>query len=124
MRAYVASYLVAQLCAPLPALPQPTPGSVVRALPDDEERWPRDLEALRRRLGGQELERRVEPPPSTDVEYDVPLAIWHLMTVLEWRRRGSYAHPLAIRAFRRPALRLQPHWRCHRGRARGRARES
>ena len=28
----------------------------------------------------------------------MPPAIWHLMAVLELRRRGGEAHPLAIRA--------------------------
>jgi len=42
--------------------------------------------------------RRLEQPLNTDVECDVPPAIWHIMAVLEWRRRGGDANPLAIRA--------------------------
>jgi hypothetical protein len=71
---------------------------VFKALADDDQDWPCDLDALRRLLGDEDLARRVEQPLSTDVKCDVPPAIWHLMAVLEWRKRGSHAHPLAIRA--------------------------
>ena len=65
---------------------------------DDEPEWPRDLGTLRRLLGDEELARRVEQPLSTDVECDVPVAVWHLMAVLEARRRGGNPHPMAVRA--------------------------
>jgi hypothetical protein len=71
---------------------------VIDAPADEEQDWPCDLEALRRLLGDDELARRVEEPLGTDVECDVPAAIWHVMAVVELRRRGGSAHPLAIRA--------------------------
>jgi hypothetical protein len=83
----------------VPRIPSGITSVPVRAaLPDREESWPRDLDALRRLVGDDELAQRLEQPLSTDVECDVPPAIWHLMAVLEWRRRGGEAHPLAIRA--------------------------
>lgn len=69
-----------------------------RAIADDEPDWPRDLGTLWRLLADDELARRVEQPLSTDVECDVPVAIWHLMAVLEARRRGGNPHPMAVRA--------------------------
>jgi hypothetical protein len=63
-----------------------------------DERWPSDLNTLRRLLGNEDLARRLEQPLSTDVECHVPAAVWHLMAVLEWRQRGKDAHPLAVRA--------------------------
>ena len=63
-----------------------------------EEDWPHDLKALRHLLGDDELARQVEQPLSTDVECGVPTAVWHLMAVLEFRKRDSAAHPLLIRA--------------------------
>jgi hypothetical protein len=65
---------------------------------DDEREWPCDVQALRRLLGDDELARRVEQSLTSDVECDVPPAIWHLIAVLERRRRGGDPHPLAIRA--------------------------
>ena len=67
-------------------------------LGEGEPDWPCDVDTLRRLLGDDDLARRLEQPLSTDVECDVPPAIWHLMAVLELRRRGGEAHPLAIRA--------------------------
>lgn len=63
-----------------------------------EDAWPSHLDALRRLLGDESLAQRLEQPLSTDVECDVPPAVWHLMAVLEWRRRGGDAHPHAVRA--------------------------
>jgi hypothetical protein len=71
---------------------------VLRTLADEQEEWPWDLEALRRLLGDEDLAPRVEQPLNSDVECDVPPAIWHLTAVLEWRKRGSNAHPFAVRA--------------------------
>jgi hypothetical protein len=76
----------------------PARSRAAKLMPEDEDEWPCDLEALRRLLGDDELAQRVEQPLITDVECDVPPAIWHLMAVLELRRRGGSAHPLAIRA--------------------------
>jgi hypothetical protein len=70
---------------------------VIEALTDEEEDWPSDLDALRRLLGDEELARRVEQPLPTDVECNVPPAIWHLMAVLEARKRGDDPHPMAVR---------------------------
>jgi len=67
-------------------------------LPPRDESWPCDLNVLRRVLDDEDLARRLEQPLSTDVECDVPAPVWHLMAVLEWRKRGEDAHPLAIRA--------------------------
>jgi hypothetical protein len=78
--------------------PAPTVGRARDLLGEGEQDWPCDVDALRRLLGDDELARRVEQPLSTDVECDVPPAIWHLMAVLELRRRGGAAHPQAIRA--------------------------
>jgi hypothetical protein len=77
--------------------PQPERGRI-RVIADDEPDWPRDLGTLRRLIGDDELARRVEQPLSTDVECDVPVAVWHLMAVLEARRRGGNPHPMAVRA--------------------------
>lgn len=66
--------------------------------PPRDESWPSNLNALRGLLDDDELARRLEQPLSTDVECDVPPAVWHLMAVLEWRKRGEDAHPQAIRA--------------------------
>ena len=63
--------------------PQPERGPI-RVIADDEPDWPRDLGTLRRLIG--------------DVECDVPVAVWHLMAVLEARRRGGNPHPMAVRA--------------------------
>jgi hypothetical protein len=79
-----------ELRSPRPAVPD--------VLADDDPKWPTDLEALRRLLDDEDLARRVEQPLSTDVVCDVEPAIWHLMAVLEWRKRGSDAHPKAVRA--------------------------
>jgi len=78
--------------------PVPSHGRLAGLLGEGERDWPRDLEALRRLLGDANLARRLEEPLSTDVECDVPPAVWHLMAALELRRRGGEAHPLAIRA--------------------------
>jgi hypothetical protein len=70
----------------------------VATTPALQETWPSDLNTLRRLLDDENLSQRLEQPLSTDVECDVPAAVWHLMAVLEWRKRGEDAHPLAIRA--------------------------
>jgi hypothetical protein len=72
--------------------------AVRNALVESDSRWPTDLQALRRLLDDEDLARRLEQPLSTDVMCDVESAIWHLMAVLEWRKRGSDAHPMAVRA--------------------------
>jgi hypothetical protein len=83
----------------LPTVPQwPARSRAVEVLADEDQEWPTDLEALRRLLGDDELARRVEEPLPTDVECDVPPAIWHLMAVLEAQRRGDNPHPMAVRA--------------------------
>jgi len=79
-------------------LPAPTRGRARALFGEDQPDWPCDLDALRRLLGDADLARRLEQPLATDVECDVPPAIWHLMAVLELRRRGGEAHPQAIRA--------------------------
>jgi hypothetical protein len=79
-------------------VPADAHGVPPRSVTEGEQDWPCDLDALRRLLGDQDLARQLEQPLSTDVECDVPPAIWHLMAVLELRRRGRGAHPLAIRA--------------------------
>ena len=92
--------------AEAPAYPRLSPAGVapprehrpIRVIANDEPEWPHSLDALRRLLGDDELARRVERPLSTDVECDVPAAIWHLMAVLEARRRGGNPHPMAVRA--------------------------
>jgi hypothetical protein len=76
----------------------PTRPAVRNALVDSDLRWPTDLQALRRLLDDEDLARRLEEPLSTDVMCDVESAIWHLMAVLEWRKRGGDAHPMAVRA--------------------------
>jgi hypothetical protein len=63
-----------------------------------EEDWPRDLKALRRLLGDDDLAQQLEQPLSTDVECGLPAPVWHLMAVLEFRKRDHAAHPLLIRA--------------------------
>jgi hypothetical protein len=68
------------------------------ALTEEDRDWPRDPETLRRLLNDDDLARRLEQPLGSDAECDVPAAVWHLMAVLEWRKRGNDAHPLAIRA--------------------------
>jgi hypothetical protein len=83
------------LTASVPSRPERSP---IRVVADDEPDWPSDLATLRRLLGDDELARRVEQPLSTDVDCDVPAAIWHLMAVLEARRRGGNPHPMAVRA--------------------------
>ena len=45
-----------------------------------------------------ELARQVEQPLGTNVNCDVPVAVWHLMAVVEARRRGGNPHPMAVRA--------------------------
>lgn len=80
-----------------PGILPPTQASALVPPPRDES-WPSDLNALRRLLDDDDLARRLEQPLSTDVECDVPPAVWHLMAVLEWRKRGGDAHPQAIRA--------------------------
>lgn len=70
----------------------------IEALADEEQDWPSDLDALRGLLGDEELTRHVEQPLPTDVECNVPPAIWHLMAVLEARKRGDNPHPMAVRA--------------------------
>jgi hypothetical protein len=81
-----------------PVAPRPARVPASEALPGAWQEWPCDLQALRRLLGDEDLARRVEQPLSTDVECNLPPAIWHLMAVLELRNRGGDAHPLAIRA--------------------------
>ena len=76
----------------------PLLGQALDRLGEGERDWPCDLDSLRRLLGDADLARRLEQPLSTDVECDVPPAIWHLIAVLELRRRGGEAHPMAIRA--------------------------
>jgi hypothetical protein len=78
--------------------PEPAAATQVAIVPDEDRNWPRELVALRQRLGDGELTRRLEQPLSTDVDCGVPAPIWHLMAVLEWRRHGETAHPMAIRA--------------------------
>ena len=78
--------------------PAPSRGRPKDPLSEGEVDWPCDRDALRRLLDDPNLARRLEQPLSTDVECEVPPAIWHLMAVLELRRRGGDAHPLAIRA--------------------------
>jgi len=72
--------------------------AVPDALSDNDPKWPTDLEGLCRLLDDEDLARRLEQPLSTDVACDVEPAIWHLMAVLEWRKRGADAHPMAVRA--------------------------
>jgi hypothetical protein len=84
--------------APQSVPPWPTRSRAIDALADEEQDWPSGLEALRRLLGDKELARRLEQPLPTDVECDVPPAIWHLMAVLEARKRGDSPHPMAVRA--------------------------
>ena len=78
--------------------PWPAAGAAIEVMANEEQDWPRDLDALRRLLGDDELARRVEQPLPTDVECEVTPAIWHLMAVLESRRRGDNPHPMAVRA--------------------------
>jgi hypothetical protein len=84
--------------ADFPSDLRPPRSAVPNVLADDDPKWPTDLEALRQLLGDEDLARRLEQPLSTDVACDVEPAIWHVMAVLEWRKRGSDAHPKAIRA--------------------------
>ena len=75
------------------------PRSALRsALGEKDLKWPTDLEGLRRLLDDEDLARLLEQPLSTDVACDVEPAIWHLMAVLECRKRGGDAHPMAVRA--------------------------
>ncbi len=60
--------------------------------------WPLNAAKLRQLLDDPDLAQRLENPLPTDVACDVPPAIWHMMAVLEWRRRGGNAHPHAVRA--------------------------
>ena len=83
---------------PPTVVPWPARRPVIEVRAEEAEEWPLDLEALRRLLGEDELAQRVEQPLSTDVECDVPAAVWHLMAVLESRRRGDNPHPMAVRA--------------------------
>jgi hypothetical protein len=95
----LAAEVPARMHPDVPRIASPTASVPVRApLPERDESWPCDLEALRRLVGDDDLAQRLERPLNTDVECDVPPAIWHLMAFLEWRRRGGEAHPLAIRA--------------------------
>jgi hypothetical protein len=84
--------------APSPSDPRPPTRAAVRDALVESDSWPTDLQALRRLLDDAELATRLEQPLSTDVMCDVESAIWHLMAVLEWRRRGGDAHPNAVRA--------------------------
>jgi hypothetical protein len=95
-RAEPASYRGAEALPTVP--PWPARSRAVEVVADEAQEWPTDLEALRRLLGDDELARRVEEPLPTDVECDVPPAIWHLMAVLEARKRDDNPHPMAIRA--------------------------
>jgi len=79
-------------------LRRPPGSAVLSALGDKDLKWPTNLEGLRRLLDDADLARRLEQPLSTDVACDVEPAIWHLMAVLEWRKRGGDAHPMAVRA--------------------------
>jgi len=76
----------------------PARSAVPNALSDNDPKWPTDLDGLRRLLDDEDLARRLEQPLGTDVACDVEPAIWHLMAVLEWRKRGGDAHPMAVRA--------------------------
>lgn len=83
---------------PRPPAPSVAPQLMRGSVIDADQDWPSDIEALRQLLGDDELARRVEQPLPTDVDCDVEPAIWHLMAVLERRRRGDNPHPLAVRA--------------------------
>ena len=94
---------VAHAAAPVsdhPVPPRIQPPTQVSAMipPPRDESWPSDLNALRALLDDGERARRLEQPLSTDVKCDVQPPVWHLMAVLEWRKRGEDAHPQAIRA--------------------------
>lgn len=99
-----AVHIPAQIRVQAPArlagyVPQPSRHQIAQlAVGEDQQAWPTDLPNLRRLLNDDSLARRLEQPLSTDVECVVPCAIWHLIAILEWRRRGGKAHPLAIRA--------------------------
>jgi hypothetical protein len=81
------------------ATPIPARVSAPRSAADPrEEDWPHDLEALRRLLGDDDLAQQLDQSLSTDVECGLPAAVWHLMAVLEFRKREYAAHPLLIRA--------------------------
>jgi hypothetical protein len=93
----------ARAAAPSSDYPAPTPIQLPAEAsamipPPRDEGWPPNLDALRALLDDDELAQRLEQPLSTDLECDVSPAVWHLMAVLEWRKRGEDAHPQAIRA--------------------------
>jgi hypothetical protein len=82
---------------PLPMLPERSARPVSRQHESPQE-WPREVDRLRQLLGDEPLARRLEQPLHTDVACDVPVAVWHLIAVLEARQRPDTPHPLAVRA--------------------------